>query len=116
MAAYHKRKTYWKNKIDSCFSEIIRLRAGKCEETNGKMNLQCAHLISRSYKSTRWDLDNAICLSRERHKYYTEHPLEWELFLEKKIGSVRLEELKERAIDYKVWTLEELKELYDIIY
>jgi hypothetical protein len=40
--------------------------------------LQCAHLISRRYLATRYSLMNAVTLCIGCHKYYTEHPLEWE--------------------------------------
>ena|SRR3990167_473912 len=109
-----KRKTYWKQKCDELFSEIIRLRAKeKCEETNDSYRPNCAHIVSRGYLATRWDLDNAICLAWNRHRYYTDRPLEWEKFIISKIGKVKWQQLKDRALYYKTWTLEELKELYE---
>ena len=113
MAKYYEKKGYWKNKCDLLFAGIIRERAGKCEETGSKYLPQCAHLISRSYRATRWDFDNAICLSAARHRYYTDRPLEWEKFIEDKMGRARFEMLKTRALEYKTWTLEELKILYE---
>ena len=113
MAQYHKRIGYWKEKCDTLFSEIVRLRAnGLCQETNGKEFPQCAHIISRDYKNTCWDLDNAICLSRNRHKFYTHRPLEWEVFVDKLLGLGYHNKMKQRALNYRGWTFKELKDLY----
>lgn len=109
MSKYEKKKSYWKKKCDKIFSEIIKIKAGEiCEETRGTDNLQCAHIIPRSYLATRWDLDNAVCLIQKRHKFYTHRPVEWRKF----IGEKRFKELEKRALNYRKWSLEELKELY----
>jgi len=116
MAKYQKKKTYWIKKNDKLFSEIVRLRDKVCRETSSKDNLQCAHIISRSYKNTRWDFDNAITLTIGRHKYYTHHPLEWKVFINKLFGKGYYEKLEKKALQYKSYSLEELKEVYDQIH
>ena len=89
------------------------MRAGwLCEETNAKENLQCAHIISRSYFATRWDFDNAICLSASRHAYYTFRPIEWHRFIDEKFPG-RYARLEKRALPYRGWSREELRQLYE---
>ena len=86
-------------KADKLFGEIIRSR-GKCERCGSKDFLQTAHLISRRYKQVRWDLDNAVCLCRGCHVYFTHHPIEWDLYVEDKIGTNIYKTLKTKALIY----------------
>lgn len=104
-------KKRWKDKCDALFSKIVR-RVGFCIETKVKYNLQCAHIVSRSYHATAWDLDNAVCLFKNRHCYYTHHPVEWENFVNETIGEEKHKELKKRALNYKAMKLSDYKELY----
>lgn len=60
--------------------------------------LQCAHIVSRSYHATRWDEYNALALCVGDHKYFTEHPLEWEVWITDRIGDYEFRELKKRAL------------------
>jgi len=113
MTHYSRKKTYWKNKCDSVFSQIVKLRDGKCQETNTTDKLQCAHIISRIYHAVRWDFDNALALSFKRHMYYTHHPVEWRRFIREHFGKGYYEMLEKRALKYKKMTLKDYKELYE---
>ena len=65
-------------KADSGFSQYIRDRDGVCmADPPHAGNLQCAHIISRSYKSIRTVPENAVALCAKHHMYFTHHPLEW---------------------------------------
>ena len=86
-------------KADDLFSQLIRSK-GKCERCGSKDFLQTAHLISRRYKQVRWDLTNALCLCRGCHVYFTHHPIEWDLYVEDKIGINLYKTLKTRALIY----------------
>ena len=70
-------------RADDAFGIVVR-SVGYCESDRPehKGNLQCAHLISRSYKVIRTDQRNALCLCAGCHMYYTNHPLEWRQFIE----------------------------------
>ena len=94
-------------KADKLFGEIVRSR-GKCERCGSKDFLQTAHLISRRYKQVRWDLDNAFCLCRNHHVYFTHHPIEWDLYVEDKIGTTLYKTLKTRALIYGKIRYEEI--------
>lgn len=90
----------------------MRLRDECCIETKAKDWVQTAHIISRSYKSTAWDLDNVVLLSAKRHCFYTHRPVEWKKFINEYFGEGYYEEMERRALDYHKWSLGELKELY----
>jgi len=86
-------------KADKLFSDKIK-SIGKCEKCGKRKYLQTAHIISRRYKQVRWDLDNAVCLCRGCHVYFTHHPIEWDLWVEDKIGTALYKGLKTRALMY----------------
>ena len=72
-------------RADRLFSEIIT-SVGRCDYCRSDSQLTCAHIISRRFKSTRWDLDNAICLCFNHHRYFTEHPAEWIEYIDSRLG------------------------------
>lgn len=92
--ALHARK-----EADRLFSLYIRKRDGKCQVEGcvQPYNLQCAHLISRRYMATRWDVGNAVALDLYHHKLYTEDPLGWDEWCEERLGAHRWNELKWHA-------------------
>lgn len=56
-------------KLDIAWAKLVKLKAGlKCEYcgTTTKQ-LHSHHIFSRSKKSTRWDIDNGICLCAGHH-------------------------------------------------
>ena len=68
-----------KNKADIVFSKIIR-SVGRCEmcgTTGDRVQLQCAHWISRRYSNIRTDFDNAFCLCALCHFTMTGDPTAW---------------------------------------
>jgi len=78
----------------------LRIReGGRCECCGETMHLQCAHVFSRRYLSTRWDFQNAMCLCRGCHVRYTHRPLEWEQFVIGKIGAGVYASLKRKALE-----------------
>lgn len=69
-------------KLDRDFSLRVRLR-NKCERCGKTENLQCAHIISRTYQQVRWDEDNALCLCAGCHIYWWhKEPIEAARWLE----------------------------------
>jgi hypothetical protein len=70
-------------RADDLFSKLIRDRASGCLATGFRFDcsgvLQCAHIVSRSYRATRWSLDpdGAVALCAAHHVWFTHHPLEW---------------------------------------
>jgi hypothetical protein len=92
-------------RADKLFSLMIRARDGACVARGDAGvscagNLQCAHLISRSYKSIRVDPDNAVALCAAHHTFWTHRPLEWEAWVEARFPG-RWARLRKRALDYE---------------
>lgn len=85
---------------DILFSKLIRSR-GECESDRGTHSgsLQCAHIISRSYKSIRTYEKNALCLCQGCHVYFTHHPLEWRRFIDGRFPG-RWDELTDWALQF----------------
>ena len=84
----------------SSFSRIVRA-PGSCVICGSNEFLQCAHGYSRSYYATRWVFDNAFCLCRSCHVFYTHRPLEWEVWREERWGPELLAELRALALTHR---------------
>src|SRR4051812_24990057 len=86
---------------DKLFSLIVRARqacmfhAGVSECAGP---LQTCHIVSRTYRSVRWDEDNAYCMCAGAHRLMTNRPLEWERFVTAVMGAADYEALKLRAL------------------
>ena len=98
-------KSYYKRKADKGFSLAIRRRDGACLANESRPDscespyfLQCAHIHSRSYSATRYDLDNAITLCRSCHMYFTQRPLEWREFVDDLKGLSYYDQIGRRAL------------------
>jgi hypothetical protein len=102
--AKRKKKTDYMAQADRLFSKLIRERDGVCvargyREFDCSTVLQCAHLVTRSYKSIRTLDVNAVALCKSHHVYFTHRPMEWEAWCERRWPG-RLRELKDRALMY----------------
>ena len=87
-------------KLDTIFADLIKL-PGKCHRCKSNYRLQCAHIISRRYQQVRWEVRNAVCLCSGCHMYFTYHPLEWELYINKSILAPSVyKALKTKALEY----------------
>jgi len=90
MAKKQSRKTI-QNRCDKNWSKAVRLRAGeKCEKCGAgwkskayvnskgekkarRYGLESHHIISRSFRVTRWSLGNGLCLCTSCHVYRGAH-------------------------------------------
>lgn len=59
--------------------------------------LQCAHIYSRAIKATRYCADNAIALCARCHKFYTERPSDFHLWLVNELGQGHMDLLREKS-------------------
>lgn len=73
-------RTRLRDEADRLFSRRVRAR-GRCESCGSRLDLQCAHIMSRKFMATRWDDGNALCLCLECHHHYTVNPKEWLEFI-----------------------------------
>jgi 5-methylcytosine-specific restriction endonuclease McrA len=82
---------------DKLFSELIRRRDGwACRNCGSPIAPQCAHIVSRRYRATRWSAENAVTLCKADHMRWTHDPLGWEAWVEERFPG-RLTQLKWRA-------------------
>lgn len=86
-----------RGKATRLHAQIVRAR-GACEACGGTSTLQCAHIVSRRYASTRSDLDNAFCLCAGCHLHFTEWPLEFHSFVLERIGEDGYQRLRKKAL------------------
>lgn len=96
MAKKRTRRNY-QQQADLLFSAAVR-GIGYCEECGTTEHLQCAHIVSRGYSRTRVNFENAVCLCRGCHTFYTPRPLHWDEWAQKRIGVELWTELRRLAI------------------
>lgn len=90
-------------KLDRIFSLYIRERDGwRCRRCNKQYqpptaSLQCAHIMGRRNKGTRWLPDNAIALCAGCHIHFTGQPVEFYDWLKCEIGESLLEKIRFQA-------------------
>ena len=85
--------------LDRLFSQYVRSRAGWRCEYSGDTNVQldCAHVLSRRHVLTRWNPQNAVCLSRRWHMWFTDHPHEWADWTRGYLGADTVDALQAQA-------------------
>ena len=86
-----------KRRADKIFSAWIRSE-GYCEWC-GDVNdtLQCAHIFSRRYMSTRYDYNNAVCLCASCHFKAHAQPIEFAEFVKRYLGNKGYADLRRKA-------------------
>jgi hypothetical protein len=106
-------------KLDKAWSKLVKLRAGmKCEVKGCKYKptLNSHHIFSRRSTSTRWDLDNGLCLCVGHHTMSTtmsahQNPISFTYWLEEYKGFIFLDTLDYKTHQIKKWTTFEKEEL-----
>ena len=86
-------------RADKLFRDHVKARDGRCLMASFACwgELECAHIIRRSFKATRWEPINAVTLCSEHHRWYTEHPLAWTAWATEHLGPDTYAALVERA-------------------
>lgn len=92
-----KKKKAWKatphiKKLDKLASKIVRSK-GRCEWCGGNGKLDCAHIIPRTYKSTRWYLPNLIPLCFLCHKRWHDEPYDSGIWIREHLGEDHMQML-----------------------
>jgi 5-methylcytosine-specific restriction endonuclease McrA len=75
------KRTSLMRQADALWSQIIRLRAGRCESCGHVGALEAAHVIPRRHRSVRWDPENGHALCRACHRRYTLSEKAWRDFI-----------------------------------
>lgn len=81
---------------DEVFSFLVRALCPFCVRC-GHPSEDCAHIFSRSYRSTRWDVDNAFGMCRACHRWAHANPGRFTAFVIGIIGQAAYDDLRARA-------------------
>ena len=90
------------NKLDKLFSLNVR-SIGMCEwcgKSSG-VQLQCAHIHSRTYHNTRWMRKNAKCLCAACHRLAHNRPTLFTEWIKKEMGEEEYNQLNLDAMKVK---------------
>ena len=107
-------------KLDTVFSEYIRLRDSKpfgyrvavcisCGQVKPYDQMDCGHFIGRTHMATRFDELNCHCECRSCNRFSADHMIYYQRNLENKIGKEKLDMLIARGHSTKKWTAWELE-------
>lgn len=101
-------------KLDMVFSKKIRERDRRCLRCGQTEMLQCAHLISRTYKALRWNPNNAICLCYRDHIFWAhKNPLEFAEFVREKFPNAYEYVIEEKKKNLPPLSMIDLQDIYD---
>lgn len=103
-------------KLDLVCSLIIRKRM-ECAWCTIKVqsvsDLQCAHIFSRSYRNTRWDLQNLLSLCPSCHFYGHRNPIAFAEFVKSLMSDYEYTQLKIKHVSIKRWTIIDMQDLHN---
>ena len=107
----------WINKqLDKLWSAAVR-KKGYCELCGRKppeVVLHAHHIYSRTHRSTRYDLDNSVCLCMGCHLYTAHKSVqEFSDWVGEKLGSEKLDALRKKAHTPVKYTKEEKLEMLE---
>ena len=99
-------------KLDKAVSRIVRAR-GMCEfcSISDYDKLQCCHIFSRTYRNTRWDLKNLLCLCARCHFLSHRNPIDFTESVKQYLGDYEYTQLRLRHNAIKRYTLQDMAEL-----
>jgi len=99
---------------DAKFSDLKRMHRTVCQKCGKQLKLQCCHIFSRKYYTTRFYENNAIVLCYACHDWFDDHKITACLWDESK----RVFEYHEESFHFLVkrlgYTWETLIELYHL--
>lgn len=107
------KKKKLENECDKLWSQCIIARDGTCRGTNSIDRLSAHHIRSRTHRSTRWDLDNGLCLSWKVHFLQKANPERFQDLIINIIGDEKYQALKRKSlqvVDYTTADLEQIKQ------
>ena len=106
---------------DSLWSKVVKAMAGhRCEKCGNPNTLNSHHVFGRVARSTRWVVENGVCLCAKCHKFSSifsahETPALFHIFILDKRGEQWFNKLRERHNNLDknavIETIEELKHI-----
>jgi len=97
---------------DIAFSKLVRMNHTVCQRCGKPLKLQCCHIFSRKYYTTRFDEDNAVVLCWNCHNWFDTHKMSACLFDASKRVFTQDEEGYAFLVDWLGYTWDQLEELY----
>ena len=107
------KKKKLENECDKLWSQCVIARDGTCRGTNSSDRFSAHHIRSRTHRSTRWDLDNGLCLSWKVHFLQKANPERVQDLIINIIGDDEYQALKRKSlqvVDYTTADLEQIKQ------
>ena len=120
MVRRYKKKTKrakLKLKLNKVWSEKVR-SIGYCEYCHSENFLNAHHHYGKRAESTRWDIDNGICLCPKCHVYssvFSAHqtPADFCKWIEKKRGKAWADRLRKKHNEVVKYTDEDLENILE---
>lgn len=92
-----------RDSLDAVFSDLVReiwdwtcVRCSRPFPERKGRDVHASHFYSRTFNSTRWFIDNALCLCAACHDHVGKHPDDHTALIKRAIGDVGYEQLRER--------------------
>ena len=83
--------------LDVLFAKVVHALQPDCQRC-GAPTTDCAHIFTRSRRSTRWDTENALGLCRTCHAWAHAKPYLFTLLVASRTGVKQLEALHRRSL------------------
>jgi hypothetical protein len=107
-------RTHATIRADQLVGDFVKARDGGCVVDGPHSGaLQWSHLISRRYHATRWNLDVSVGMCAGHHYFFTTHPLQFEVWIEERLGLGYSRELKSIALSGERPDLEDIIRTYE---
>ena len=101
-----------RDKYDKAASDLIRaLHNHTCEHCGKQGRMEAAHIFGRRHQSTRYDMDNLLCLCNGCHRNFTENPVVFTDWLYQYKGRDHVNKICKRAWTVKKWVKGEKDDL-----
>lgn len=99
--------------LDTLWSQSVR-SIGYCEKCGKNENLQAHHIFSRKHKSTRWEIENGVCLCFHCHIFWAhKEAKEFMDWIIEKCGEQLIDRLSNKSKMKVIYSEKELEFLYD---
>ena len=107
------KKQILEAECDKLWSQCIIARDRTCRGTNSLDRLSAHHIRSRTHRSTRWDLDNGLCLSWKVHFLQKANPERFQDLIINIIGDEKYQALKRKSLTPVNYTTADLEDIRD---
>ncbi|KKN76957.1 hypothetical protein LCGC14_0364490 [marine sediment metagenome] len=96
------------------YGDIVYVECYTCRTLNNIKKMDCGHFIGRGHHSVRWEVNNARPQCTKCNCYQGGKHFEFEQRLLKEIGTVAVDELKEKGKNISDFSEKEIREIVKI--